>query len=135
MPSAVPDCPVESAVETDPKKIGDQGEPVAEYLATEESAISVNPFEDTVPNVVRPKPGDALSESQGTGRNCNRTLNACSLRPPVNAIAPAVTPPENCGEVLPLSDRELSAGLSFCDCPNATLAPRTMRIARMSSSV
>ncbi len=85
--------------------------------------MSVNPFEDSVPNVVRPKPGAALRESQGTGRNCKRTLIACSLRPPVKLIAPAVTPLENGAERLSLSDRVLPAGLGFWDCASATLTP------------
>ena len=85
--------------------------------------MSVNPFEVSVPNVVRPKPGAALRESQGTGRNCKRTLIACSLRPPVKLIAPAVTPLENGAEPLSLSDRVLSAGLGFWGCASATLTP------------
>lgn len=108
MPRGVPDCPVESTVESDPKNVGDHGERAGAYRATEANGISVNPVEDNVPNVVRPKPGAALSNNQDWGRNCNRRLNACSLRPPLKAIAPAVTPPENCGEALSLSDREVS---------------------------
>jgi len=69
MPSGVPECPVERTAESDPKKAGDQGELTSEYRATDASGMSVNPLEESVPNVVRPKPGAALSESQDRGRN------------------------------------------------------------------
>jgi hypothetical protein len=119
MPSVVPDCPVEITVESDPKKFGDQGELAAEYRATEASGISVGPLEDSVPNVVRPKPGAALSESHGSARNWSKRLSACSLRPPVKLIAPAVTPAENSGTALSLGDRELSIELASWDCATA----------------
>jgi hypothetical protein len=98
MPSVDPDCPVESAVERKPINAGDQGKVAAEYCTAEVSGMSVKPCEDNGPNVVRPKPGAALRESHETGRNCKRTLNACSLRPPVKLMAPPVTPVKNCGE-------------------------------------
>jgi len=60
MPSVDPDCPVESKVETNPVKAGDQGRLAAEYCAADASGMSVNPCEDNVPNVVRPNPGAAL---------------------------------------------------------------------------
>jgi hypothetical protein len=116
MPSVDPDCPVESIVERKPVRAGDQGMVVGEYCAAAASGMSVSPSEDKVPNVVRPNPGAALKESQETGRNCRRILNACSLRPPVKLIAPAVTPVENCDERSSLRTTVLSASLGFDDC-------------------
>jgi hypothetical protein len=78
--------------------------------------MSVNPLEDNAPKVVRPNPGAALSDSHPTGRSCSRTLNTCSSRPPVKAIAPAVTPPENRVETLLFIVCELSATLRSADC-------------------
>jgi hypothetical protein len=121
-------------VESDPNKLGDQGN-LAEYCATEANGISVNPLEDSVPNVVRPKPGAALNESQGVGRNWSKMLNVCSFRPPLKAIAPAVTPPENWGEAIGVSDREVSAGLRW-DCASAALASHKRTcIARMTETL
>lgn len=124
-PRVVPDCPVETTVEIDPKKLGDQRDGVGEYCATEASGISVNPFDESEPNVVRPKPGAALTDSHDRGRNCSRRLNACSFRPPAKAIAPAVTPPENWGVALPLSEDVLSEGLRWADWAAAVAAHRT----------
>jgi len=124
-PSVVPDCPVATTVEIDPKKLGDQGDVGAEYCATEESGISVNPFDVAEPKVVRPKPGAALSDSQGSGRNCSKRLSACSFRPPVKVIAPAVTPPENGGVALLLREGVLSAGLRCPDWAPAVAAHQT----------
>ena len=129
MPSVDPDCPVESTVERKPVSAGDQGVVVAEYCAAAASGMSVSPCEDNVPNVVRPNPGAALKESQDTGRNCKRTLTACSLRPPVNLIAPAVTPVENGGERSSLRTTVLSASLGFDDCASPGWALKATTVA------
>src|ERR1700693_4587053 len=131
MPSVDPDCPVESRVERNPVKAGDQGRVAGEYCAAEVSGMSVIPCEDNVPNVVRPPPGAALKESQGIGRNCKRMLNACSLRPPVKLMAPAVTPVENCGAASSVRATLLSARLGFEDCATPTWALKTTTITRV----
>ena len=99
MPSVDPVCPVESTVETDPIRLGDQGRSSAQYSAEVASGMSVNPFDVVVPNVVRPNPGAALKESQATGWNCKNKLIACWVRPLVKLIAPTVTPLANFGEL------------------------------------
>lgn len=134
-PSVDPDCPVESTVERKPVSAGDQGMVVAEYCAAAASGISVSPCEDNVPNVVRPNPGAALKESQETGRNCKRMLNACSLRPPVKLIAPAVMPVENCGERSSLRTTVLSAPLGFEDCASPIWALQRTTVASVPPRV
>ena len=96
-PSVDPDCAVEITSESDPITAGDHGAPAAEYRAAAASGISVGPVDDKDPNVVLPYPGDALKNSHDTGRYSSRTLIACSLRPPLKVIAPAVTPLANRG--------------------------------------
>jgi hypothetical protein len=95
--------------------VGDHGRLASEYCAVEKSGMSVSPFEDEVPYVVRPKPGAALKESHDTGRNCMRTLNACSLRPLVKLMLPTVTPVENRGGPSSVWTTVLSARLAGPD--------------------
>ena len=108
-PSVDPAGAVEITVEMDPTKAGDHGALASEYRAAEASGISVGPVDDKVPNVVRPKPGAALKDSHETGRNARRRLKACSLRPPLKLMAPAVTPLENRGEATSLWISAVSA--------------------------
>jgi hypothetical protein len=135
MPSVDPDWPVEITVESDPAKAGDQGRVAAEYCAADASGMSVNPCDDNVPNVERPKPGAALKESHEAGRNCSRTLNACSLRPPVKLMAPAVTPVENRNEPSSVRPAALSAGRGLEDCASPTLALKTTTVASVTPRI